>query len=80
MQGDLSKKLNKKCSPTDASSYIIGLNYAIDKIGHRTLYELGSAAMSDQDLALRRRPYMTKLWMYEFSKLGFEKMREQNIK
>ena len=69
----------QKCNSLEVTKIIQSLNYAIDKIGHRTIYEYNSAILDDLDLALRRRPCIQQFWINEFSKLGFSKMRERSI-
>ena len=69
-----------KLSSAETSSMIHSLNYAIEKIGHRIVYLPNTAAFDDFELALRRRPCMQKFWINEFSKLGFQKMRQRSLK
>ena len=37
----------QRCNPLEVTKIIQALNYAIDKIGHRTIYEYNSANLDD---------------------------------
>ena len=43
------------------------LNYAIDKIGKRTIFDVDYPLLDSLDLAMQRRPSVTKGWLNEFS-------------
>lgn len=64
----------------DASGMIDRINYAIDKIGQRTIFEIDYPLLDSLDLALQRRPSMTTGWLNEFSNLGLEMIKETYLK
>ena len=55
------------------------INYAIEKIGQRTLFDIDYPLMDSLDLALQRRPSMTTGWINEFSNLGLELLKENSL-
>ena len=55
------------------------INYAIDKIGQRTIFDIDYPLLDSLDLALQRRPSLTKGWLNEFSKMGLELLRETSL-
>ena len=55
------------------------INYAIDKIGQRTIFDIDYPLLDSLDLALQRRPSLTKGWLNEFSKMGLEELRETSL-
>ena len=56
------------------------IDYAIDKIGQRTIFDVDYPLLDSLDLAMQRRPSVTKGWVNEFSKLGMECLRESSIR
>ena len=56
------------------------INYAIDKIGQRTIFDVDYPLLDSLDLAMQRRPSVTKGWLNEFSALGMECLRESSIR
>ena len=56
------------------------LNYAIDKIGKRTIFDVDYPLLDSLDLTMQRRPSISKGWVNEFSKLGMECLRESSIR
>ena len=56
------------------------INYAIDKIGQRTIFDVDYPLLDSLDLAMQRRPSVTKGWLNEFSQLGLECLRESSIR
>ena len=56
------------------------INYAIDKIGQRTIFEIDYPLLDSLDLALQRRPSMTTGWLNEFSNLGLEMLKDTYLK
>lgn len=55
------------------------INYAIDKIGQRTIFDIDYPLLDSLDLALQRRPSVTKGWLNEFSQMGLEILRETSL-
>ena len=55
------------------------INYAIDKIGQRTIFDIDYPLLDSLDLALQRRPSLTKGWLNEFSSMGLELLRESSL-
>ena len=55
------------------------INYAIDKIGQRTIFDIDYPLLDSLDLALQRRPSLTKGWLNQFSKMGLEILRETSL-
>lgn len=55
------------------------INYAVDKIGQRTIFDIDYPVLDSLDLALQRRPEMTKGWLGEFSNMGLEILRETSV-
>ena len=55
------------------------INYAIDKIGQRTIFDIDYPLLDSLDLALQRRPSLTKGWLNEFSQMGLELLRETSL-
>ena len=66
-------------SSGDHSVMIEKINYAIEKIGQRTLFDIDYPLMDSLDLALQRRPSMTTGWINEFSNLGLELLKENSL-
>ena len=56
------------------------INYAIDKIGQRTIFDVDYPLLDSLDLAMQRKPSITKGWLNEFSALGMECLRESSIR
>lgn len=56
------------------------INYAIDKIGQRTIFDVDYPLLDSLDLAMQRRPSVTSGWLNEFSQLGLECLRESSIR
>ena len=56
------------------------INYAIDKIGQRTIFDVDYPLLDSLDLAMQGRPSVTKGWLNEFSQLGLECLRESSIR
>ena len=50
-----------------AQTMIERINYAIDKIGQRTIFDVDYPLLDSLDLAMQRRPSVTKGWLNEFS-------------
>ena len=55
------------------------INYAIEKIGQRTLFDIDYPLMDSLDLALQKRPAMTTGWINEFSNLGLQLIKENAL-
>ena len=52
----------------EQSQDMIGrINYAIDKIGQRTIFDVDYPLLDSLDLAMQRRPSVTKGWLREYS-------------
>ena len=60
-------------------SIVERISYAVDKIGQRTIFDIDYPLLDSLDLALQRRPSLTKGWLNEFSKLGLESLRETSL-
>ena len=56
------------------------INYAIEKIGQRTVFDLDYPLLDSLDFSTQRRPSVTKGWLNEFSQLGMECLRESSIR
>ena len=65
---------------TKTENMIERINYAIDKIGQRTIFDVDYPLLDSLDLAMQRRPSVTKGWLNEFSQLGMECLRESSIR
>lgn len=55
------------------------INYAIDKIGQRTIFDIDYPLIDSLDLAIQTRPSVTKGWLGEFSSMGLEILRETSL-
>ena len=56
------------------------INYAIDKIGQRTIFDIDYPLLDSLDLAMQRRPSVTKGWLSEYSQLGLECLVQSSIR
>ena len=56
------------------------INYAIDKIGQRTIFDIDYPLLDSLDLAMQRRPSVTKGWLSEYSQLGLECLAQSSIR
>lgn len=68
--------------PNDQASrnMIERINYAIDKIGQRTIFDIDYPLLDSLDLAMQRRPSVTKGWLSEYSQLGLECLVQSSIR
>ena len=56
------------------------INYAIDKISQRTIFDVDYPLLDSLDLAMQRRPSVTKGWLREYSQLGLECLAQSSIR
>ena len=55
------------------------INYAIEKIGQRTIFHIDFPLSNSLDLALTQKPSMTTGWINEFSNLGLDLLKENYL-
>ncbi len=70
---------NKYVATNQEPQLIERINYAIDKIGQRTIFDIDYPLLDSLDLALQRRPSLTKGWLNEYSNRGLEILRETSL-
>lgn len=70
---------NKYVAKNQEPQIVQKINYAIDKIGQRTIFDIDYPLLDSLDLALQRRPSLTKGWLNEFSQMGLEILRETSL-
>ena len=70
---------NKYMAADQEPQLITRINYAIEKIGQRTIFDIDYPLLDSLDLALQRRPSLTKGWLNEFSQMGLEILRETSL-
>ena len=76
----LLREIQNKYVATNQEPQIVEkINYAIDKIGQRTIFDIDYPLLDSLDLALQRRPSVTKGWLNEFSQMGLEILRETSL-
>ena len=71
----LSKELDEQ-----SQNMVERINYAIDKISQRTIFDVDYPLLDSLDLAMQRRPSVTKGWLREYSQLGLECLAQSSIR